>query len=124
MSALSTFGLPDTQTTIELRPGLPEDAEAAGRICHQAFTALASQHGFPSDFPAPEIGIGMMTMEGNIWPPGATERSWHDDSNLFEIAFDSEGYVVGYHKRTSYRRSPPDNMLNRLRQFFRSRLGF
>ena len=62
MSALSTFGPTDTQTTIELRPGVPEDAKAAGRICHQAFTAIASQHGFPSDFPAPEIGIGLLTM--------------------------------------------------------------
>ncbi len=62
MSALATLAPPAAQTKIALRPGAPEDAEAAGRVCHQAFTALAAQHGFPSDFPAPEIGIGLMTM--------------------------------------------------------------
>jgi GNAT superfamily N-acetyltransferase len=62
MSAHSTFGPTDTQTIIELRPGVPEDAETCGHVCHRAFTAIATAHGYPSDFPAPEVGIGLMTM--------------------------------------------------------------
>jgi predicted N-acetyltransferase YhbS len=62
MSVLPAFDPTDTQTTIELRPGVPEDAEACGRVVHRAFTAVATAHGYPSDFPAPEVGIGLTTM--------------------------------------------------------------
>jgi predicted N-acetyltransferase YhbS len=48
--------------TAELRPGTLDDAEACGRICHAAFTAIATEHGFPSDHPSPEAGIGLLTM--------------------------------------------------------------
>lgn len=58
MSALTT----KAPMTARLRPGAPEDAEACGRICHAAFTAIATEHGFPSDFPSPEAGIGLLTM--------------------------------------------------------------
>jgi len=37
---------------VKLRPGAPEDAEACGRICYEAFGAIAS----PS-FPASSILI-------------------------------------------------------------------
>jgi predicted N-acetyltransferase YhbS len=62
MSDLSLERPEDGWMTATLRAGTPQDAEAAGRICHQAFTAVATAHGYPSDFPAPEIGIGLMTM--------------------------------------------------------------
>jgi ribosomal protein S18 acetylase RimI-like enzyme len=62
MAALSREHPEDGTMTAALRPGTPQDAEAAGRICHQAFTAVATAHGYPSDFAAPEIGIGVMTM--------------------------------------------------------------
>ena len=82
MSALSTFGPTDTQTTFELRPGVPEDAEACGHICHRAFTAIATAHGYPSDFPAPEIGIGLMTML--LAHPG-----------FYSVVAEHEGTIVG-----------------------------
>jgi ribosomal protein S18 acetylase RimI-like enzyme len=62
MADLSSGRQEDGSMTAALRAGTPQDAEAAGRICHQAFTAVATAHGYPSDFPAPEIGIGLMTM--------------------------------------------------------------
>ena len=62
MSELSLERPEDGSMTATLRAGTPQDAEAAGRICHQAFTAVATAYGYPSDFPAPEIGIGLMTM--------------------------------------------------------------
>jgi GNAT superfamily N-acetyltransferase len=33
-----------------------------GRICFEAFEKLATRHGFPPDFPAPEIAIGVLSM--------------------------------------------------------------
>ena len=39
--------------SLELRPGTPEDAETLGRICYEAFYAIATAHNFPPDFPDP-----------------------------------------------------------------------
>lgn len=47
---------------IKLRPGAPEDAAACGRICHDAFAAIANQHRFPPDVPSVEAGQGLMSM--------------------------------------------------------------
>ncbi|HYC55314.1 MAG TPA: GNAT family N-acetyltransferase [Candidatus Binatia bacterium] len=47
---------------IKLRPARPEDAEACGRICYEAFKTIAERHNFPPDFPEPEIAIGVMSM--------------------------------------------------------------
>jgi predicted N-acetyltransferase YhbS len=79
---MSAFASTDTLMNIALRPGTPEDAEATGQICHRAFTALATQHGFPSDFPVPEIGIGVTTML--LSPPG-----------FYAVVAEREGRVVG-----------------------------
>lgn len=40
---------------VVLRPGRPSDAEACGRICYEAFKAIAESHGFPPDFPNEEF---------------------------------------------------------------------
>ena len=82
MSTLTTLGSTDMQTAIALRPGTPADAEATGQICHRAFTAIATEHGFPSDFPAPEIGIGLTTML--LSHPG-----------FYAVVAEREGRVVG-----------------------------
>ena len=42
---------------VVLRPGRPSDAEACGRICYEAFRAIAESHGFPPDFPDEEFAI-------------------------------------------------------------------
>ena len=42
-----------TSPSLRLRRGLPADAEACGRICYDAFRAIAERHGFPPDFPSP-----------------------------------------------------------------------
>jgi N-acetylglutamate synthase-like GNAT family acetyltransferase len=41
--------------TVTLRPGVPGDAEVAGRICYDAFASIAAEHHFPCDFPSPEV---------------------------------------------------------------------
>jgi len=44
---------------VTLRPGRPQDAADCGRICYDAFRAIAEQHNFPLDFTIPEEAIGL-----------------------------------------------------------------
>lgn len=48
--------------SLTLRPGTAEDAEACGRICHSTFYTIAEKHGFPSDIPSAEVGVGLASM--------------------------------------------------------------
>ena len=68
--------------SLRLRPATPEDGEACGTIVHQAFTAIAGQHNFPSDFPAPEMGIGVVSML--LSHPG-----------FYGVVAEREGKIVG-----------------------------
>jgi predicted N-acetyltransferase YhbS len=46
-----------------LRPATPADASECGRICYEAFRAIAAAHGFAPDFPSVEFAqmvLGMM----------------------------------------------------------------
>jgi hypothetical protein len=43
-----------------LRKASPEDAQAAGTIVYDAFKTIAEYHGFPPDFPSPEVAIGLV----------------------------------------------------------------
>lgn len=48
---------------VQLRPGVPADARECGRICYEAFAAIAIQHNFPPDFPDADVAgqlLGMM----------------------------------------------------------------
>jgi predicted N-acetyltransferase YhbS len=47
--------------TIALREGAPEDAAACGRICFEAFKAVAERHTFPWDFPSPAVAAGLLS---------------------------------------------------------------
>ena len=47
---------------VELRPGTPNDAGDCGRICFEAFAAIAAAHSFPCDFPAVEVATGLISM--------------------------------------------------------------
>jgi predicted N-acetyltransferase YhbS len=42
---------------VALRPIEPGDVAEAGRICHEAFKAIAGQHNFPPDFPDRDVAI-------------------------------------------------------------------
>jgi predicted N-acetyltransferase YhbS len=50
------------QTTVTLRPGRPTDTSACGRICYEAFEAIARQHNFAPDFPSVDVATGLITM--------------------------------------------------------------
>jgi GNAT superfamily N-acetyltransferase len=57
-----------TMTTPEItfRPGRTEDTAEIGRICYEAFTAIANEHNFPTDFPDVERATGLMSMLLNL----------------------------------------------------------
>jgi len=42
---------------LTLRSGTPNDAEQCGTICYEAFKTIAEQHGFPTDFPTPDVAV-------------------------------------------------------------------
>ena len=44
------------------RPGTVADATACGRICYEAFKAIAEQHNFPPDFPSADVAVGLLSM--------------------------------------------------------------
>ncbi|MGA2081686.1 MAG: GNAT family N-acetyltransferase [Holophaga sp.] len=46
---------------IQVRPAVPEDAPECGRICYAAFSAINQAHGFPCDFPGPEMAVGLLS---------------------------------------------------------------
>ncbi len=65
-----------------LRPGRHADAEICGTICYEAFTAIANQHNFPPDFPAPEVAVDFLRML--LAHPG-----------FYSVVAEAEGRIVG-----------------------------
>jgi GNAT superfamily N-acetyltransferase len=47
---------------VTLRPGKLDDASALGRICYEAFRAIAAEHNFTPDFPDVENASGTLSM--------------------------------------------------------------
>ena len=68
--------------SIALRAAKPEDAEACGRICYEAFKAIANQHNFPPDFPSADIAVGFLTMM--LGTPG-----------IYAVVAERDGRIVG-----------------------------
>ena len=48
-------------SSIVIRRASPAEAEVCGRICFEAFGALAAHHNFPLDFPAPDAPIAVLS---------------------------------------------------------------
>jgi GNAT superfamily N-acetyltransferase len=67
---------------LKLRPGTPEDAEECGRICYEAFSAIAREHGFPPNIPTLEVGVGLIS-----W------KLAHPD--IYSVVAELGGQVVG-----------------------------
>lgn len=45
---------------VKLRPGTPEDAFECGRICYEAFGAIATEHNFQAQFGSVDETVGLM----------------------------------------------------------------
>jgi predicted N-acetyltransferase YhbS len=67
---------------LEIRKGTPADAAACGRICYEAFAAIASEHNFPPDFPNAEVAVGVLSTV--LTHPG-----------FFGIVAELDGRIVG-----------------------------
>ena len=68
--------------TIVLRPGTAADAPACGKICYDAFRAIATAHNFPPDFPSPEVASGLLS--GLLTHP-----------RFYSVVAENEGRIVG-----------------------------
>lgn len=73
---------PNAAVNTELRPGAPEDAEACGRVCYQAFSAIAAEHDFPPEVPSAEVATALVT--GLLSHPG-----------FYSVVAEREGEIVG-----------------------------
>jgi len=51
-----------TQPDVVIRTATPEDGPTCGQICYEAFSAISTAHGFPCDFPGPEVTTGLLSM--------------------------------------------------------------
>ena len=68
--------------SMQIRPVLPPDAEACGRIIYDAFQGIAASHGFPPDFPSTDAAIGLA-------------RAQIADPSVFGVVAEVDGQVVG-----------------------------
>lgn len=66
----------------KLRSGVSDDAEVCGQICYEAFGSLSAAHGFPSDFPSPDVAIGLVAMM--LGHPG-----------FYSVVAEVDGQVIG-----------------------------
>jgi predicted N-acetyltransferase YhbS len=67
---------------VMLRPARPEDANACGAICYEAFKTIASQHNFPPDFPSQEVAVELLRML--LSHPG-----------FYAVVAEADGHIVG-----------------------------
>ncbi|MGB7282867.1 MAG: hypothetical protein WBE13_11435 [Candidatus Acidiferrum sp.] len=67
---------------VSIRRATAADAEVCGRICFEAFTALANRHNFPPDFPAPEVSIGVLS-------------AMFSHPGFFCVVAEQEGKIIG-----------------------------
>ncbi len=67
---------------VKVRPARPEDTNACGRICYDAFAAIAAAHGYACDFPSPDAARSLVM--GLLAHPG-----------IFGVVAEADGVVVG-----------------------------
>jgi GNAT superfamily N-acetyltransferase len=68
--------------SLKIREARPDDAEVCGRICYEAFRRINEQHGFPPDFPAPEIAMELLSVLFSH--PG-----------IYAVVAEADGKIVG-----------------------------
>lgn len=67
---------------VTLRPARPDDAQECGRICYDAFAAIADAHNFTREFPSVDIPVWIA--KSSIERPG-----------FYAVVAESDGRVVG-----------------------------
>ena len=56
-----TLPVPPGGPSITIRRAKQEDAPVCGRICFDAFYGISTKHGFPPDWPSPDVAIGLLS---------------------------------------------------------------
>ncbi len=74
--------LTEQHPSTTIRTAAPVDAEACGRIAFEAFATLAGKHGFPPDFPNPEVAAQVLA-------------SMFSHSSFFCVVAEQGGKVIG-----------------------------
>lgn len=72
----------DVPIDLHLRPAGAADAQRCGQICYEAFAAIAGRHGYPPDFPSPDIAAGML--DSMIQHP-----------NIYGVVAEGDGEILG-----------------------------
>ena len=65
-----------------LRAATTADGSVCGQICYDAFSTLNAKHGFPCDFPGPEIAVAILSM-------------MFSSSDFYCVVAESGGRIVG-----------------------------
>jgi len=65
-----------------IRLARAEDAAVCGQICYNAFSKLSQVHGFPCDFPSPEVPAGVFSM-------------MFSDPGFYCVVAEAEGRLIG-----------------------------
>jgi predicted N-acetyltransferase YhbS len=73
---------PKGASAVVVRIATTEDVATCGQICYDAFTALNTAHGFPSDFPNPEVAEGLIS-------------SMFSDPDFYCVVAEIDGRIVG-----------------------------
>jgi len=81
MSA-QALSVPPGGPSITVRRAKIEDAPVCGRVCYDAFYKISADHGFPPDFPSPEVAVGLLSE--NFSHPG-----------FYCVVAESDGCIVG-----------------------------
>jgi GNAT superfamily N-acetyltransferase len=56
-----TLPVPPGGPSITIRRAKQEDAQVCGRICFDAFCGISTKHGFPPDWPSPDVAVGLLS---------------------------------------------------------------
>jgi predicted N-acetyltransferase YhbS len=51
---------PKSSSDLVIRPATPDDSSTCGQICYEAFSKINAAHGFPCDFPGPEVATDLI----------------------------------------------------------------
>jgi predicted N-acetyltransferase YhbS len=74
--------MPSKGTSIAVRSATAEDVATCGQICYDAFKAINTAHGFPPDFPQPEVATGLIS-------------SVFSDPDYYCVVAEIDGRIVG-----------------------------
>jgi predicted N-acetyltransferase YhbS len=69
-------------SAVVVRTATAADVAVCGQICYDAFTAINTDHGFPRDFPNPEVASGLLA-------------SMFSDPGFYCVVAEVDGQIVG-----------------------------